>query len=563
MHLIAKYKKIILTLSFFSLISSSFLIISPYISKLFIDNAFLNKNLGEFFRLSVISAIIFIVSLLIRLANDIIKNKLSIKLKLKMANIFTKNFFAQDIGFFQSKSAGENAYRSGDIQGITGFITEECPGILTDIIRLAVILVISLWINLQMTLVLLILSPLFLLQNVFLQNKLKAVYEGLWKHSAELSKEIYETFSKILIIKAFGLENFKRRRYFKSLIQNIRWQIKSFRWFIITSLTRSFLSKAIYGAVTLYGGWLIIKGNTTLGSYTACMIYLTQIGALLQSLSSRFDSFARTSVSIDKFYEVTSLPPKINYKSDAKILDSLKGHYRFQDVWFGYSKPVPLFKGIDFQIPEKSWVSIAGPSGRGKTTLINLMLRLYDPCKGGISLDGTDLKNMNVSTLRKHIAIATQEPLLFDASIKENISYGLKGISHIDIEHSAQIACIDNFIKSLPEQYGTLTGENACKLSIGQKQRISIARAILRNPDILILDEATSSVDSKTEEEIFNNLKESRQNKTTIVISHRLFWIKDADMVYFIGDDNKIAAGTHKNLLAENPSYNAFFHNQI
>lgn len=563
LEFILRYKKEVFVLAFLALVSSSFFLISPYISKLFIDKAFIEKNLAKFLNLSIFGVILFIFSMLIRVIGDVVKNRVSIRLKLNLANRFVRKLYSLDLSFFQDKSIGENVYRLSDVSNVTNFIVEQCPSILVDIFKLPIILGISLWINVQMTIFLVILSPLFIIQSAYLQKKLKPIYEKIWRYGALVSKDICESFSRILVIKAFGLESYKRHTYLKSLIDNIRWNVKSFRWFIVSSIGASFLSKAIYGGITLYGGWLIIKGTITLGTYTAAMLYLTQLGGLVQSLSNRFEYFVQNMVSLERFLEIMGAEPYIKDHPRAKCLTTVKGEIYFKDIWFGYQIEKTIFKGLRLTIPPFSWVSIVGPSGCGKTTLVNLILRLYDPSQGAILLDGVELKEIKLSSLRKRIAIATQKPLLFDVSIRDNIAYGLRGISQEDIERAAKLASLHDFIITLPRGYDSFIGEDACQLSHGLQQRIAIARAVLRNPDILILDEATSSVDSYTEEKIFQALREKRKAMSTIIISHRLCSIKEADRIYFLKDDGRLEEGSHTKLLSGSETYRKFFHNQL
>lgn len=557
------YKRQIIILFLFSLVSSGFFLIGPYLSKLFIDKAFIGRNLDKFLSLSVLGVLVFIFSTLVKAAEDIIKNRLTVKLKLDLANRFIRKLYSLDLEFLQSKSVGENAYRFSDTERITRFILEQCPGILADIFKLPIILGIALWINAPMAVFLLILSPLFLFHSAYIRKKIRPIYEGIWKYGAIVAKEIHEAFSRILIIRALGLETHQRHIYLRSLIKNIRWRIKSFRWAIISSLSSSFLSKAIYGAITLYGGWLIIKGRITLGSYTAVMLYLTQSGALLQSLGNRFEYAGQEIVSLEKFLEIMDSQPRIKDLPGARALSFIKGEIRFKDLWFGYQKEKPIFKGINLTIPAFSWIGIVGPSGCGKTTLVNLILRLYEPWEGEILLDGFDLRGVSLGSLREKITIATQQPLLFDLSIRENIAYGLKSVSQAEIIEAAKIAYADEFIQELPQGYDTFIGEDACCLSHGLKQRIAIARAIIRNPHLLILDEATSSVDSHTEGNIFKALRQKREGLSTIVISHRLFSIRDADRIYFLRQGDKIEEGTHLELSAKSNFYREFFRNQM
>jgi len=557
------YRKQLFVLFLLNLFSSAFFLAAPYFSKLFIDKAFINKDFAKFLHFSAWGAAIFIFSTLITTVRDIAKNRIAIKLKLNLADKFIKKFYSLDLEFFQSKSVGENTYRLSNLETIADFLLEQCPQILANIFKLIIILVISLWLNLRMTVFLLILSPLFLVHSIYIQKKLKPIYAEIWRYSANLSREIHEAFSRVLIIKAFGLEAYQKNAYLKSLIKNIRYRIKSFRWGIISSLTSSFLSKAIYGAITLYGGWMIIKGRLSIGSYTAVMIYLTEFGGLIESLSSRFQYFAQEIVSLERFFEIMGLEPQIKDAPGARILKSIKGEISFHNTWFGYRRESPIFKGLDFTIPAFSYVGIVGPSGCGKTTLVNLILRLYEPWDGEILLDGLNLEMISLKSLRDKVAIATQQPLLFDISIRENISYGLKGVGQAEIDEVGRIACLDDFIKGLPQGYDSIIGEDACRLSQGLKQRVAIARAILRKPQLLILDEATSSVDSLTEEKIFKNLSQKRQGLATLIISHRLFSVRNADRIYFLRADGKIEEGTHTQLLSVSVSYQEFFQNQL
>lgn len=557
------YKNDIFVLSLLNLISSTFFLTAPYISKLFIDKAFINKDPEKFLNLSILGAGLFALSMSVTVIRDIVKNKKGVKLEFNLSNKFINKFFSLDLSYFKSQSVGENVYRFSDTETIVNFLIEQCPQILGDIFKLIIILWVSLWLNAQMTVFLLVLSPLYLLHSLYLQKKLKPIYEELWRGSAKLSKEIYEAFSRVLIIKAIGLESYQRRVYLRSLIKNLRLRIKNFRWTTISFLSSSVLSKAIYGAITLYGGWLIIKGRLSIGNYAAVMIYLVQLGVLLDSLRYRFEYFAKEIVSLENFFEVIETRSQIKDSPGAKSLESIKGEIRFKNVRFGYQQGKPIFKRMDFVIPVPSWAAIVGPSGCGKTTLVNLLLRLYEPWEGEIFLGSLKLREIRLRSLRERVTIATQQPLLFDVSVRENIRYGLRGIGQGKIEEASRIACIHDFITKLPQGYDTFIGEDACRLSHGLKQRIAIARAILKNSDILILDEATSSIDSPTEEKIFQSLRKIREGLSTIVISHRLFSVKDAGRIFFLIEDGKIEQGSHQDLLSESALYRDFFSNQI
>jgi ABC-type multidrug transport system fused ATPase/permease subunit len=405
--------------------------------------------------------------------------------------------------------------------------------------------------------------PLFIFQNLYLRKKIRLIYEETWRLNAQMFKWMQEFFSKTLILKVFSLENYQRHAYLRLLIQNLRLGLRGIRLSLLNSLSAEFLFKLIFGLISLYGGWLIIKGHISLGAFTATMIYLTQLGMLIKSLALNFAYLNQDVISVNKFFEILERDPVIKDAPGALKLDSLREKIEFRDLWFSYSSEKEVLRGVNLKIPAGSWVGIAGPSGCGKTTLVNLLLRFYDPLKGEILLDGIELEKVKLKSLREKITPATQEPLLFDLSFRENIAIGLRHISQEEIEAAAKIAQLHNFVSALPQGYDTAIGESACKLSQGYKQRVCLARAIARKPDLLILDEATSSIDSATEEKILNALRERRRGLSTIVISHRLSTIKDADCLFFFRSDGRIEEGTHAELLAKSPQYRDFFRNQM
>ncbi|MCX5694551.1 MAG: ABC transporter ATP-binding protein [Candidatus Omnitrophica bacterium] len=445
------YKKEIVFLSLLSLISSSFVLLVPYFSKLAMDNAFLTRNFSVLLNLSFLGVAAFLFSTLIGILSDILKNKFAIKLKINLTNKFIRKLYSLDYVFFQEKSPGENVFRLFDIGSVSNFILEQCPSFIVNILKLLIILGICFCVSFKMTISLVILGPLLFLCSLYFQKRIRPIYEEIWKYNAKISKEIYEAFSKISIVKAFGWEVYQRHNYLRSLIGSIRWQIKSFRWAIIGQIGSSFFSKAVYGVIAFYGGWLIIRGKITIGGYAAVMLYFGQLAGILGSFSGRFSSFVQETVSLRRFFEVIDFQPEIKDLPDAKIIQNIKGNVAFNNVEFRFQNEKVIFNKLNLVIPASSWVGIVGPSGCGKTTLINLILRLYEPQAGKIIIDGVDLKAIKLKSLRDHIAVATQQPYLFDLSIKENIVYGLKNISQDQIVQAARDSCVHDFIEQLPK----------------------------------------------------------------------------------------------------------------
>jgi len=529
--LINTFRTQIFAISALELVSSAFFLTAPFFSRFLIDDAFLNKDWQAFVRLSIAGGSIFLFSALVKLTGEFLVNRIAVQVRVRLAGGFLRKLYNLDMSFFQSLSSGETIYRFFDIETTAFFLTEHIPRMFVDVIQIAIILSIAMIVNARLTVFMLLLSPLFLLRSMYVQKRLLPVFSKIWESSSVLSRRIFESLSRMYIIKALGLEQSQRRAFVRALVENLRWKAKNVRLLQVDSLLSSFLSKFMYGAVTLYGGWLIIKGEVTLGSYTAVMIYLTQLGALFSSAGAGWRYCVEESVSFSKFSDIMDAPVPAVDSPAARAVSSLNGAVEFRNVTFGYQNDRPVLKGLSFTIPSHSITGITGPSGCGKSTVLNLLLRLYQPWDGVILYDGIVLGDIRVASLRRRIAIASQQPLLFDDTVRSNIACGVKGVSDEAVERSARIACIHDDILALPQGYDTVIGEDACRLSHGQKQRLAIARALVREPDILILDEATASVDSLTEDRIFEALRSWSKGRSVIFVSHRQSVLERADSV--------------------------------
>ena len=563
MRFFRPYRSTILILISLQSISSVFFLAGPYLSKLFIDQAFLHKDAARFLHLSIIGAALFALSSAAKAVEDGIKNNLEAKIKLSLSRRAIQKLFSLDLAYFQKNSAGENLYKITNLDIVHRFLVEDIPHVAVDVAKVLIILVVAARINFSLTGIFFITSPLLLLWSIFIQRRMLPIYIQLWESNARLSKDLQDAFSKMRIIKALGLERSLRNRTIKALIGSIRNSTIHARWSIINAVSSNFLAKVVYGVVSLYGGWLIIQGRLSVGSFAAAMLYIGQLGGLLESLGYNIQYYSEHRVNLGKFFEIMESIPAIKDSPDAIDFHGIRGEIIFKDVSFGYESNRPVLQGINLCIPWGSWVAIAGPSGCGKTTLVNLLLRLYEPDTGQILLNGVELKRVLLGQLRARIAIAAQEPLLFNLSIKENISLGVQNVASEKIEEAMKLAQLQEVINTFSEGNQHAVGDAGCALSEGIKQRVALARAIIREPDLLILDEATSSIDSMTEEKILHALKEKRRGLATIIISHRLSAIKDAERVYFFGSEGTMVVGAHSQLLLTCPNYRDFFRPQL
>jgi ABC-type multidrug transport system fused ATPase/permease subunit len=301
----------------------------------------------------------------------------------------------------------------------------------------------------------------------------------------------------------------------------------------------------------------------TLGSLTAIMIYLTQLVSLIMSIGGLYETITINSVSRQRLAEILDLKPEIQDKENAMDYRIPQGKIDFRDVYFGYKKDEFILKNISFSIEPASKIAMVGKSGCGKTTLLGLILRLYDIEKGVILIDGRDIKDIKLKSLKEQIGMVPQEPFLWNDTVANNILYGKEDVEENEMIKAAQISEAHNFILSLPKQYNSIIGEMACKLSEGQKQRIAIARAVIKRPKILILDEAMSSLDSETEDKIIENIKREFRDSTIIIVSHRLSAVKKMDLVYFLKNSEEIVRGKLSQLIEKEEAFYNLFTAQI
>ncbi|MCK4809516.1 MAG: ABC transporter ATP-binding protein [Candidatus Omnitrophica bacterium] len=556
-HLLSYWKKegVIVGLSGIGVLLG---LVNPYLTKLVIDRAFGNKNLRVFIILALIGGVIFVLSGLVSGLKNYLDRQIKIKVNFDLNKRVFKHLEKLDLNYFQNKSTGEHLYRSSyDIDRVADFITTTPPQVIATFPKLLFILIIVLRLNWQMAVFSLCLAPLLYLPPYYFTKRMRRVWEDLIRNSEDIFKRLNEVFSHIQLVKAFAKEGAETRDYLRRKIANIRMSLKNTRLEVISGFAGSAVNKVVIGLISFYGGYQVIKGQMTLGSLTAIMLYIGQLIGLQSSFAGFFQNIALGLVSCRRVEQILAQRPKIVEKKNARSAIFKKGGIVFRDVSFGYKQGEPVLSAIDFNIDGGSHIALAGPSGCGKTTILNLLLRLYDPWSGDIIIDGCNIKEIKFSSLRGQIGIALQEPFLWNDTIENNIRYGKADAGIEEITEIAKICTIDKFVNDLPNRYNTLIGENACKISEGQKQKITIARALLRKPKILILDEAMSSMDSSSEEEILVNTKLYNKRMTLIVVSHRLSTVMCAESVYFFANRGEIIIDNALNLVNNNKE---FFH---
>ena len=544
-------------------LSMAFGLITPYLAKLIIDKAYPDKNLKLFIFLISAIGIVFILGNLFKGLGSYFSRYVRLRVSLNLNKKVFKKFQRLPYGFFQDTSTGENLYKINyDIEQATQFIADLLPQIAVLIPKSVFILAIVLYINPGMFIFVLALTPFMYIGPFYFTKKLKESWKILVENSQRVFKKLQETLSHMHLIKAHGKERLETRSYIKGVISNTRLRLKNTKIEVTASFFNSAIQRAILGLIIFYGGYQVIKGKMTLGSLSAISIYLSQLSGVQGMFAAFIQQASSGLVSCERLEKVLEYSDdSIEYK-DAESAEFHKGCIEFKNVIFGYNGGKNILNNISFSIQGGSFIALTGPSGCGKTTAVNLILRLYRPLSGDIFIDGKDINSIKAESLYSQIGCVLQEPYLWNDTIANNIGYGRKEATLKDIEDAAEIACADKFIQALPDGYDTVIGENACKISEGQKQRIAIARVIIKKPRILILDEALSSVDGELEAKIIYNIRNFLNNSTIIIISHHVSAIQKADSVYFLSSCSRIDIAPHQELVNKNSQYRNYIAQQ-
>jgi len=562
-YLLPYWRKVAVVL-LLSIAASTLSLANPYLAKFIIDKAYGNKDLRLFILLMAIGGVIFILSAAFNSMSQYLNYYLRLRISFDLNRKIFKKLQGLSYGFFQGTSSSEHLYKINyDISQVAYFITEALLQVIILIVRALSIFVIVLRLNVEIALFTLILTPFLYPLPIYFTRKLRRALEAWVRESQSIFIQLGEILRHIQLIKAFGKTYSERKRYVAGLIKNIRLKLKSHGLELSSSFINSLVSRMAMGLVVLYGGYELIKGRLSLGSLSAIVIYLGQFLGL-NNLSTNFlQRLSENSVSCDRLQEVFSLQPEFTDERDTKSINFDKGRIDFIDVSFSYGLNREVLSNLSFSIKGNSAVALVGCSGCGKTTIVSLMLKLHEPRNGKICIDGQGIKSINFGSFYRQIGVALQEPYLWNDSIENNIRYGREDASLREVVGAAEVVCMDSFIDSLPDKYGTVIGEGGCKVSEGQKQRIAIARAVIKKPKILILDEALSSVDAETEGKILTSIRSTLIDSTIIIISHRISTIKKLDLVYFLSAPNRIEINTHEALLEKNRQYQRYLADQL
>ncbi len=450
-----------------------------------------------------------------------------------------------------------------DIEAIQSFITTALLGILSSVLTLVGIIGIMLYLNWRFTLISLAIAPVLFLVVYIFTRRIKKASRAVRKKESELLSIVQEVFSSIRVVKAFAREDYEERRFERQSLENVETALQA-RNLKGTLSPIVDIIVAIGTCVMLgYGARLVLAGQLTPGGLVLFLFYLGMMYKPMRDLSKMTDTVSKAEVGFDRIREVLETESGMRDLPGARRAGRFQGKIEFDKVSFGYSPDQLILKDVSFEIAPGQVAAFVGPTGGGKTTIISLVARFYDPLSGEVKIDGTNIHNYTMKSLRQQISFVLQETLLFRAPVWENIAYGRPEANREEIIRAAKLANAHEFIDEMPEGYDTMVGERGVTLSGGQRQRIAIARAVIRNTPILVLDEPTSGLDAVSEQAVFEALDRLMEGKTCIVIAHHLATIRRAQMIFVVKDNTLVERGTHAELLAAGGLYSELYNIQF
>ena len=460
------------------------------------------------------------------------------------------------LSFYEKRKTGTiMSYVTNDVGALQGALIDNVIELLTEGFVLLGSIIAMIYLDWKLTLFTFSTFPLVLIVIDYFGKKIRSSGSLIQERTADITSILQESISSARIIKSFVREDYEIKRFDRENVLNFKASIKNSQQMAALTPTIEFVAALGVTAIIWYGGREVISGVLTPGSLIAFLVYAVNISNPIKRLSRVYGNIQRALAAAQRVFDILDLQPEIQEIADAKPLPYIKGDVRFENVSFSYNPNEPVLTELSFANKAGQMVAIVGPSGAGKSTIANLLPRFYDITAGKIFIDDLDIKSVTLDSLREQIGIVPQETMLFNGTVYDNIRYGNLQATREEIEQAARDANAEKFILQLPAGYETMLGDRGVNLSGGQRQRIAIARAILKNPRILILDEATSALDTESEHVVQEALDRLMVGRTSFVIAHRLTTIQRADMILVLDKGKLVETGTHEQLLDKGGLY--------
>ncbi|HHY35147.1 MAG TPA: ABC transporter ATP-binding protein [Firmicutes bacterium] len=474
----------------------------------------------------------------------------------------------QDLGldFYDRMQAGRIMSRlTSDIDALNELITGGVINLLSDVLSLVGIMYIMLRVNYRLALVSFITLPLLFVTVWSLRFRMTRAYHKVRRRIADVNANLQESISGMRIVQAFSREDVNMDRFSETNMRNFQANMEAQTLHALFFPLVEVIGAIGTATVVYYGGLRMSWGDAaiTVGTLWAFLQYVTRFFWPVRELSEIYNLILQGAVSAERVFEVLDWEPNVKDRPGAIWLSDVAGRVEFKNVTFEYQKDLPVLHDVNLEARPGETIALVGPTGAGKSTIISLLCRFYDVTSGAVLIDGVDIRDIAIASLRKHMGIVLQDTFIFSGTIMENIRYGKLDATDEEVKEAARLVGADEFISRMPDGYQTQVGERGSRLSVGQRQLLAFARALLADPRILILDEATSSVDSYTELLIQKALERLLKGRTSFVIAHRLSTIRNADRIYVIDGGRVVQTGTHEELLAQGGLYKDLYEKQF
>ena len=531
----------------------------PFLVERIMDDVFTLKDPSALRYLPIIIVALFAFRGLMNFGQSYLTDYVGLRIVNDVRNALNRHFQSLSLSFFYRHPTGTLIARvNSDVQLLRYAITDALASFMKDSVSLTALIIVAFLKDWVLASIAFVVFPASVLPIMRMIRKIKHFTRRGQISTGALTSLLQESIQGNRIVKAFGMESYEQERFQQEIWRLFKQSLRASRTRAIVAPSMELLASIGIGAVVWYGGWSVIGGGRTQGEFMAFMAAIFLMYGPFKGLARTYTAVHQGLAGAERVFEILDEMPAVTDKRNAQVARSFSNGIRFDNVSFAY-KETPVLKNIDLTIAAGQMVAVVGMSGVGKSTLVDLIPRFYDVTAGRVCVDGVDVRDLTVRSLRAQIAIVTQHTFLFNDTIRRNIAYGEPERSMEDVIAAAKAAHAHEFILGLPKQYDSMIGEMGMQLSGGQRQRLAIARAVLKNAPILILDEATSALDTESERLVQDALETLMSTRTTIVIAHRLSTVRKADRIVVMVDGAVVEQGTHEELLRRNGEYSKLY----
>jgi len=554
----------------FALLAAALQMIEPLFMRFIIDRVLLNPDLSPGARMTRLhqAGAVFLgvvaITAFVELLKDYRQRLLNVRVMLSLRrSLFERLLHLPLPKLWDMKTGGILSRLTGDVDTTTGLLQMALVSPSISVVRLIIAVSILMTLNWRLALTAMAIIPGAMLMSFTFARRIRPIYRSLRKDAELIDGRVGETFSGIRIVRTFRRETRELFDYMLGRHSVLRKEMFAHRRELVLWTAWGLLLAVVNVVIVWYGGYLNLQGSASIGDIMAFQWYTFLLLNPVWNIVNSFSELQRSLAAMERVFEVLAMPNDKPDRPDARDAPAIVREIRFDNLDFAYREGQPVVRDFDVTVPGGSVVALVGRSGAGKTTVTDLVARFHDPISGRLLVNGTDIRDFRLKSYRSLLAIVQQEVFLFDGSVRDNIAYGRHGATDAEIEDAARRANAHEFIVKLPNQYATFIGERGVKLSGGQRQRLAIARAILASPQILILDEATSNLDTESEQLIQASMATLLAGRTTFVIAHRLSTIRRADMILLMEDGRIIERGTHEELMKAGGTYHDMVRRQM